>query len=385
MSLARTLDRPDLVGPAAAGLSRYCVWTIHDWMETSEDGVDDLRWALRTLPEDDSAERCMLLLSLAVELYYDPGAVAERAALVDAGLDLARRLADAEVLAWASRAAWLATWSPSHTRDRRELDEEALAAARAAGDRAGQAVALLALATDGLELSGPGAWEEPARAAEAIAERERLPYVLWTVSWVEMSLAALRGDLVEADRRRDHVLALAREMALPIGDIPPVIVETIRHVWEPRPADAEVAELIVAQDLVHPGPGAGLGHGLLARVGDPAVLRRSMTERPPVETLETWATPMLACFEVEAASVVGDVAVARRWSRVLQPLQGRMALAGVSLVFGPVDGYLALASATLGDREDAGRLADRALVQADEWDLPAYREWLLAQRSRLGF
>jgi hypothetical protein len=110
-----------------------------------------------------------------------------------------------------------------------------------------------------------------------------------------------------------------------------------------------------------------------------------MTERPPVETLETWATPMLACFEVEAASVVGDVAVARRWSRVLQPLQGRMALAGVSLVFGPVDGYLALASATLGDREDAGRLADRALVQADEWDLPAYREWLLAQRSRLGF
>ena len=137
-----------------------------------------------------------------------------------------------------------------------------------------------------------------------------------------MSLAALRGDLVEADRRRDHVLALAREVALPIGDIPPVIVDTVRHVWEPRPADAEVAELIVAQDLVHPGPGAGLGHGLLARVGDPAILRRSMTEHPPTETLETWATPMLACFEVEAASVVGDVAVARRWSWVLAPLAG---------------------------------------------------------------
>ena len=209
--------------------------------------------------------------------------------------------------------------------------------------------------------------------------------MLWTVSWVEMSLAALRGDLVEADRRRDHVLALAREVALPVGDIPPVIVDTIRHVWEPRPADAAVAELIVAQDLVHPGPGAGLGHGLLARVGDPTVLRRSMSEHSPTETLETWATPMLACFEVEAASVVGDAAVARRWSRVLEPLEGRMALAGVSLVFGPVDGYLALASATLGDREAAGRQADRALVLADEWSLPAYRGWLLAQRSRLGF
>jgi DNA-binding SARP family transcriptional activator len=385
MALARTLDRPDLVGPAAAGISRYCVWTIHDWMEVSEDGVDDLRWALRLLPEDDSAERCMLLLSLAVELYYDAGAVAERAALVDAGLDLARRLADPALQSWASRAAWLASWSPAHTRDRLELDEEALAAARAAGDLAGQAVALLALATDGLELSGPSAWEEPARAAEVIAEREQLPYVLWTVSWVEMSLAALRGDLVEADRRQDHVLALAREVALPIGDIPPVIVDTIRHVWEPRPADAEVAELIVAQDLVHPGPGAGLGHGLLARVGDPAVLRRSMSEHPPTETLETWATPMLACFEIEAASVVGDVAAARRWSRVLEPMTGRMALAGVSLVFGPVDGYLALASATTGDREAAGRLADRALAQEYAWSLPAYREWLLAQRTRLGF
>ncbi len=385
MALARTLDRADLVGPAAAGISRYCVWTIHDWMEMSEDGVDDLRWALRALPEDDSAERCMLLLSLAVELYYDPGAVAERAALVDAGLDLARRLADPALQSWASRAAWLATWSPSHTQDRLELDEEALAAARASGDLAGQAVALLALATDALELSGPSAWEEPARAAEAIAERERLPYVLWTVSWVEMSLAALRGDLLEADRRQGQVLAFAQEVALPIGDIPPVIVDTIRHVWEPRPADAEVAELIVAQDLVHPGPGAGLGHGLLARVGDPAVLRRSMTEHPPTETLETWATPMLACFEVEAASVVRDAAVARRWARVLEPLAGRMALAGVSLVFGPVDGYLALASATTGDREAAGRLADLALTQAQEWRLPAYRDWLLAQRARLEF
>jgi hypothetical protein len=50
-----------------------------------------------------------------------------------------------------------------------------------------------------------------------------------------------------------------------------------------------------------------------------------------------------------------------------------------------VDGYLALASATTGDRAAAGRLADRALAQAQEWSLPAYREWLLAQRTRLGF
>ena len=112
----------------------------------------------------------MLLLSLALELYYDPGAVAERAALVDAGLDLARRLGrpGAARRGPAGLPGWR-LWSPSHITTRLELDEEALAAARAAGDLAAQAVALLALATDRLELSGPGAWEKPARAAEAIA------------------------------------------------------------------------------------------------------------------------------------------------------------------------------------------------------------------------
>ena len=83
--------------------------------------------------------------------------------------------------------------------------------------------------------------------------------------------------------------------------------------------------------------------------------------------------------------MVGDASVARRWARVLEPLTGRMALAGVSLVFGPVDGYLALAAATTGDRAAASRYADRALAQADEWRLPTYRDWLLAQRARLRF
>ena len=181
------------------------------------------------------------------------------------------------------------------------------------------------------------------------------------------------------------MLALAREVALPIGDIPPVIVDTVRHVWEPRPADAEVAELIVAQDLVHPGPGAGLGHGLLARVGDPAVLRRSMTEHPPTETLETWATFMLACFEVEAASVVGDVAVARRWLGSSSRWRAGWRSPVCRSSSGLWTATSPWQSATTGDREAAGRLADRALTQAREWRLPAYRDWLLAQRARLRF
>ena len=60
-----------------------------------EDVVDDLRWALATLPGEDSpAPRCRLLLALAVELDYDRGAAAKRDALVNAGLAAARRIGD---------------------------------------------------------------------------------------------------------------------------------------------------------------------------------------------------------------------------------------------------------------------------------------------------
>jgi hypothetical protein len=62
-----------------------------------------------------------------------------------------------------------------------------------------------------------------------------------------------------------------------------------------------------------------------------------------------------------------------------------MAVAGISLAIGPVDGYLALAEATLGNRSEAGRLADQALEQAEAWQLPRYGDWFLRRRTAMGF
>ena len=45
-------------------------------------------------PDDDPATRCRLQLALAVELYYVADATAERRALVDTGLALARKVGD---------------------------------------------------------------------------------------------------------------------------------------------------------------------------------------------------------------------------------------------------------------------------------------------------
>ncbi len=168
MALARSLGSPERVAEAAAGITTYVVWTPHDWMEVFEDAIDDLRWALATLPEDDSVARCRLLLALAVELYYDVGAIAERRALVEAGLALARRLGEPAVLWWATRAAYIASWAPSFTAARIGWAEEGLAAARESGDRAAEAVTLVCLANDHLELGRMEEWERLSAEAAAL-------------------------------------------------------------------------------------------------------------------------------------------------------------------------------------------------------------------------
>ncbi len=97
----REEDLPRLVAAAAAA-SDNLVWTSQQWNEVLEDTVDDLRWALARTSEHDSADRCRLMLALALQLYYDPHARAEIEALADEGHAMARRLDDPELLWWAS-------------------------------------------------------------------------------------------------------------------------------------------------------------------------------------------------------------------------------------------------------------------------------------------
>ena len=141
VALGRHLGSPGARGARAArAVSLYAVWLPHDVDWVDEDLIDDLRWAMTHCDDGDRATRCRLLLALAVELYYVEGSTAERRALVDNGLALARQVGDPALLWWAVRAAWMACWTPGQTVDRAAWVEEGLAAARAAGDEAAVAV-----------------------------------------------------------------------------------------------------------------------------------------------------------------------------------------------------------------------------------------------------
>jgi hypothetical protein len=56
----------------------------------------------------------------------------------------------------------------------------------------------------------------------------------------------------------------------------------------------------------------------------------------------------------------------------------------VSVVIGPVDGYLALAQVTVGDLSAGLRSAARAFADAERWGFTAYAEWLTRNLERLG-
>ncbi|MHA3835202.1 BTAD domain-containing putative transcriptional regulator [Terrabacter sp. AAH1] len=380
VALGRSLGSPHRVARAAAALSHYCVWEPLSWQEVREDAVDDLRWALRVLPETDSPDRARLLLSLAVELYYDQHATAERAALVDAGLGVARRVGDAELLAWALRAAWLASWIPSRTEARLASGPEAVEAARAAGDTVAEAVSLISLAIDHLELGDVDAWTRHAGQADRIARRERLPYLLYTFNWVELCLASLRGDDVEAERLAAVTLDWAAQVSLTAEDLAKPVIALVRDIWRLGLGDDVTFFRLMA---LHP-LGRATAHALLGRAGRPDLVAEELRDHPVLPVQESWQTLVTETLEAEAASYVADVGLARRAVARLTPYSGRMTLAGISIVIGPVDGYLALAQVTAGDRAGAVASARRALADAHRWGFTAYARWLTGNLERLG-
>ncbi|WP_165372594.1 BTAD domain-containing putative transcriptional regulator [Nocardioides iriomotensis] len=380
MALGRGLGSPEKVARAAESLTYYCVWTPHEWEEVFEDAIDDLRWALAALPEEDSEARCVALVALAAELYYDHEASAERAALVDAGLAVARRLGDPRVLWWATRAGWIASWRPERTHDRIAWSEEGLAAARALGDPAAEAVSLLALATDHLEMGNPEGWDRYAREAERIGERERLPYVLFTVSFVELNLTMLRGDAAGVATRLALISEVAPQVALPARDIVPAVYGIIASLWSEDVGQfVPMVPLLTHQTMSYP-----TAHVVLARGGAVDELREGLVRWQYHEADQTWQTLLSYAFEAEAAAAAQDAGLARRALDRLTPYLGRMAVGGVAMAVGPVDGYAALAAATCGDRAAATAWADRAAELAEAWRLPVYATWLSRHRERLG-
>jgi hypothetical protein len=87
----------------------------------------------------------------------------------------------------------------------------------------------------------------------------------------------------------------------------------------------------------------------------------------------------------EAALGLGDQAVAAAAYAVLAPYAGRTVSAGSGNNMGPVDSFLALAAAGVGDRDLAARHAEDAFALMEAWQIPLAAQRLRDQRDRYRF
>ncbi|GAA2133659.1 BTAD domain-containing putative transcriptional regulator [Nocardioides bigeumensis] len=384
MALARATGSPDKVAAAASALTRYCAWLPHEPEAVFEDVIDDLRWALAHVPGEDHVARARLQLVLAVELYYVEGTAAERLALVESGLTLARAERDPRLLWWACRTAWMACWSP-HLLDVREpWAEEGLAAAREAGDPAGIAVCSLVGVLDALERCDLAAWERLDAQTGAVADRERLPYVSISLQWLRMTLAGLRDDRAEVARQYAVMSETAPQVAIPMKEVQAPAAALFSRIWDAEALAGQVDELVDA--FKNAFGTATVVHAMLARVGRADEVRPLLVDSPmPHETDLYWSTINDWVFESEAAVLAEDRQLAETALEKLRPFAGRMAVAGASAVSGPVDGYVALLESFAGDPARATASADAAEATAREWGFTAYLTWLRGWRERRGF
>jgi hypothetical protein len=83
----------------------------------------------------------------------------------------------------------------------------------------------------------------------------------------------------------------------------------------------------------------------LVRLGRLDDVRGLLAQVPLGPLPDTWSLTWDAACRAEVAYVLDDPGLAARAAPILRRLSGRLATAGVSIVAGPLDGYLALAEA----------------------------------------
>ena len=87
----------------------------------------------------------------------------------------------------------------------------------------------------------------------------------------------------------------------------------------------------------------------------------------------------------EAALLLGRRDLAAAVYPILRPWAGRIAAAGTGPPLGPVDSFLALAAAAVGEMDLATGHADDADRLCSEWRMPVVSGWLSDLRDRFGF
>ncbi|WP_130493427.1 ATP-binding protein [Motilibacter rhizosphaerae] len=372
LDAARLLPGPEPLTRAALVAAETSLWLPRPYGEVDPVTVAALEEALERLPPEDGPLRARVLLALAAEVHYAPGGRQRRESLAAEGLRLARRDGDEAALARACQLAAGATWWAGNALERIALLTEALVLAPAVGDEAWLTAALLQRASAAAEAGYVADHDRDVAAARRHAERLGSPYLLAVLGTLGTGWLAMRG---RADDARE--LAGRTMRTVITADVPyrgEVLVSTTAALsfWSGGPVDP--GPLVEAVP-----PGSPLQSAVLLallRAGDLPAARAHLAEEPLPLEREDFIASVQAAAAAEAGWRLGLPDLAERGRRLLADLSGGTVSAGSGVQLGPVDAYLAMAAAAVGDDDSASRLSAAALRSCAAWGTTAVADWV---------
>lgn len=382
IELADWIGDVELLARAAVLPSNGALWQAAAHGHVDEPTADALRRALAALPPEDHPLRCRAMLSLASEIYYGVSAQ-EREALAEQGLAMARRIGDPTLLLSACQIAFVSTWRPETAPSRLALAEEAVALAQQLDDESALTSTLTVRAVVAGEVGDVTTMTRLSTEARRRAEHHRQLYSLVVLDSLDVSWAALRGQWEQAEHLIAHLAATGEKMSLPQYADALAGAMLVVGIWQER--YVELLPLIRSREENSSLPIVPVVVMLLLRAGLVEEARTHLAEHPVELDADTWFSMVPWSLACEIGLTLGDRTLCGDAYARLAPFAGRSCCAGSGVAMGPVDGFLALAAAGVGDRDLAARHADDALDLCRTWEIPLAERWLLGQRDRFGF
>lgn len=384
IEVAEDAEDIDLLIRAGAMTSTGALWTPGGG-EVDEVTVAALRQALDRLPADDEARRCRVMVSLAGEIYYG-STPAEREALAEEAVAMARRLGDPGLLVNVLIRAVIAIWRGANAPQRLDMMTEAAQIARDRGDAVALVSALALRAEAAGELGDVEVLDECLTEGRAQADRIRHVYAQLVLDSIEVSWLALRGDFDGVAKRIGEMGAIGRVVTIPGAQESIAGAMMMQSLWQGGEADVlAVLETMPVDGFINTAPPM---LAIMCRLGRVEDARAYLTtHREHVDRavgVDTWYSPMAWSMVAETASHLGDAELAAATYERLVGLAGQFACAGTGSAIGPVDMFLAMAAHTTGQDDLAARHAEQAVAQCETWGITLARDWCLRERERLG-
>jgi len=266
---------------------------------------------------------------------------------------------------------------------RLQLAEEGTASSRAASDIEGVATGLFWQAIAAGEAGRIPARRTAVREALKLAADHRLRYLHVMVSAYEVPWLAAEGAFDAAERLYEDATRQREHASFPFLTEALVGARLCLDLWRGQAGD--LLPTLAAVDRNSPVDLGVIILLLLLRTGQLAAAEQHFRQRPVSLSADGFDAPLRLAVAAEAALLLKQRDVAAASYAELAPWQGRAVSAGTGAPLGPVDSFLALAAAAVGEVELAARHADRALELCAAWHLAPVASWLAEHRHHAGF